>query len=84
MFYYHLFNRCIMSVTYSNDYPPCRLGLKYADCFSCRGVSHSCKKWGPGYDTKLYLIVRLHSWKYRKYGVYLHCHYSQIQPNPKW
>ena len=34
--------------------------------------------WCPGYDTKLYLMLSLQSWKTADYGVILYNHYSQV------
>ena len=37
----------------------------------------------PGYDSNLYLMVRLQSLNFGKYRVSLHCHYFQIHCDPE-
>ena len=52
--------------------------LEYANCIFWRGIGSPPfpKNEVFGYDTKLYLMVRLQFWRSGEYGVPLHCHYS--------
>ena len=52
----------------------------YIDCIPYRVVTHPPspppKKECPGYNTKLYLIMRLQVLRSEECGVPYHCHYS--------
>ena len=63
---------------------PCRRVLQYAGCIPCRGIrAPPFKKGCHGYDTKLHLIVRIQFLSSVDYGVFLHCHRSQVFPHPE-
>ena len=59
--------------------------LEYTDGISCSGIRSTLQKREcPGFDTKLYWVVRFQFRKPRKSGVPLHCHYSQVHSDSKW
>ena len=41
------------------------------------------KKGCPGYDTELYMLVRLQFWRFDISNVAVHCHYSQFHSDPE-
>ena len=53
---------------------PCQWGLQYVKCILCRGIRPppTHEKGSPGYDTKLYLVVRL------QFGVWENVEYPFI------
>ena len=49
-----------------------------------RDKTSSKKKRHPGYDTKLYLMVRLQFWRFGECGVLFHYHYYQVHSYLEW
>ena len=53
-------------------------------CTLCRRLRPTPKMRCLGYDTKLYLMVRLQMWRSKECWVPLHCHYSQVHSESEW